>query len=112
MQFEFRCPTNFSLSRELDKLKLVEHQTASLPRKRKAVSAASSARSARQHEAWGVSRVSGPKDSGSPWSGRQIWKQRSLPLARELNISYTVVPGAYAPVFMLSTASQVRDGQN
>src|SRR5256885_15565527 len=31
MQFEFRGPTNFSFSRELDKLKLVGHPTASLP---------------------------------------------------------------------------------
>jgi len=30
MQFEFICPTNFSLSPDLDKLKLVGHQTASL----------------------------------------------------------------------------------
>jgi len=33
MQFEFICPTNFSLSPDFDKLKLVGHQTASLPRK-------------------------------------------------------------------------------
>ena len=31
MQFEFICPTNFSLSPDFDKLKLIGHQTASLP---------------------------------------------------------------------------------
>jgi hypothetical protein len=30
MQFEDKCPTNFSLSPKLDKLKLVGHQTALL----------------------------------------------------------------------------------
>jgi len=32
LQFGNKCPTNFSLSPGFDKLKLVGHQTASLPR--------------------------------------------------------------------------------